>query len=445
MIDVALAEPGFGERRLRLETLIRLRWLAVVGQTVAVLITATMLDAAFPVGLCFAVVALSAWLNIVLKMRFSSIHRLENRWGALLLAYDILQLAALLYLTGGLENPFAFLMLAPVLVSATILPPKRTLPLGLFALALATALVFWHEPLPWNPDEPLRLPFLYIAGIWVALVLGTAFIAFYAWRVSVEARQLVDALTAAELVLSREQSLSALDGLAAATAHELGTPLATITLVAREMERDLPAGSPLIEDVTLMRTQAERCREILRKLASLGSESDREFARLRISHLLEEVVEPHRNFGVAISIKVKGDSEREPIGQRSPGVLYGLGNIVENAVDFASSTVDIVVEWDLTSCAVTITDDGPGFAADVIDRLGDPFVTTRGSGVAQPDRNIESGGLGLGFFIAKTLLERSGANVEFSNRPLGAHGAVIRIAWPLSAVAAWRTPAMRAE
>ncbi|MEZ5841382.1 MAG: ActS/PrrB/RegB family redox-sensitive histidine kinase [Hyphomicrobiales bacterium] len=445
MIDIALAPPDFSDRRLRLETLVRLRWLAVAGQALAVLFTAAVLDAPFSVGLCFAVVALSAWLNIYLKMRFSSTHRLENRWGALLLAYDIVQLGALLYLTGGLGNPFALLLLAPVLVSATILPPKRTIILGLLVLAIATALVVWHEPLPWNENDPLKLPFLYIAGVWVALACGTVFMGVYAWRVAEEARQLADALTATELVLSREQNLSALDGLAAATAHELGTPLATITLVAKEMQRDLPEDSPYAEDVALIRTQAERCRDILQKLASLGSESDQEFARLRISHLLDEVVEPHRNFGVEIAISVSGDRSLEPVGQRNPGVIHGLGNIVENAVDFASSAVDIEVIWDTAACTVTVMDDGPGFAQDVIDRIGDPFVTTRGPGVAQPDRNLESGGLGLGFFIAKTLLERSGAQLEFSNRPPGAHGAIIQITWPRSAIEAWRASPVRGE
>ena len=442
MFDITVPGADFGEQRLRLETLVRIRWLAVVGQTAAVLFVALVLDFPLPLGLCFAAIALSAWLNIFLKMRFTATHRLQSRWAAAMLAYDVLQLAALLYLTGGLENPFAVLLLAPVLVSATILTPQRTILLAFLMVSVATVLSFWHEPLPWDPETPMKLPFLYVIGVWVALLSGLAFMSVYAWRVAEEARQLADALAATELVLTREQHLSALDGLAAAAAHELGTPLATISLVSRELERDLPSGSPMAEDIGLLRTQSERCRDILRKITSLGGEGDEAFARLRFSHLIEEVVEPHRDFGIKISVEVAGDPAREPIVNRNPGVLYGLGNLVENAVDFAVSRVQIVVDWNGDNVVVTIDDDGPGFSTEVIDRIGDPYVTTRGIGAAGSDRKLEAGGLGLGFFIAKTLLERSGAQIDLVNRPSSGHGAVVKIRWPRAGVESWRLPGL---
>ncbi len=432
MMQLMATGHEFGTRKLRLETLVRLRWLAVAGQTVAVLVVFLGFGFPLPVGLCFLVIALSAWLNIFLKMRYAATHRLESTWGALLLSYDILQLAALLYLTGGLENPFSLLLLVPVMVSATILPPKKTIMLGILVIVIATVLAVFHQPLPWHAGETLSLPFYYVFGIWLALLCGLAFMSVYAWRVADEARNLADALAAAELVLAREQRLSALDGLAAAAAHELGTPLATIALVSREIERDLPDDSPLADDITLLRTQSERCRQILRKLSSLGAVGDEHFSRLPLSSLIEEVVEPHREFGIDIDIRLDGDRAMEPIGQRNPGILYGISNIVENAVDFAENQVEIIAAWDDDDVALTIADDGPGFRPEIINRIGDPYVTTRRRSANAGRPAPESGGLGLGFFIAKTLLERTGAQIDLSNRAYPGRGAVVQITWPRS-------------
>src|SRR5690606_22880334 len=231
---------------------------------------------------------------------------------AALLGYDILQLAGLLYLTGGLQNPFAFLLIAPVMISATALPPRLTLALGALVVAVASILVFAHQPLPWRPDETLRLPMLFVLGAWVALISSLVFMSVYAFRVSEEARQLADALTATELVLAREQHLNALDGMAAAAAHELGTPLATIFLTAKELVGEFPENDPHREDVALIRSQAERCRDILRKLSSLSNEGDLHFRRMPFSQLIEEVVAPNRDFGVVIRIDMQGEGG-EPV------------------------------------------------------------------------------------------------------------------------------------
>jgi two-component system sensor histidine kinase RegB len=411
-------------RNVRLDTLLRLRWLAVIGQTVAVLVVVYVVDFPLPLWACMAVIALSAWLNVALRVRFSLTQRLEPTRAAWLLAFDIAELAVLLFLTGGLQNPFAFLFLAPVLLSATALPPRITVMLGVFAVVCATVLVFAHYPLPWDADDPLELPWIYLLGVWFSILLAIGFIGVYAWQITEEGRQIAEALAATELVLAREQHLSQLDGLAAAAAHELGTPLATIAVISRELERALDASSPHAEDVKLLREQAQRCRDILAKLTELPTGAP--FDRTPLPALIEEVVAPHRNFGIDINVSLPQRSG-PPMGARNPAMLYGLGNILENAIDYAQARVEVTADWTDEDVAVTISDDGPGFAPEIMERIGEPYVKST------KRRRMNAGGdptgLGLGFFIAKTLLERTGATVEFENRPYPDRGAVIRVRW----------------
>lgn len=421
-------------RHLRLDTLVRLRWLAVAGQSFAVAGVHFGLGFMLPFGWCFAVIAISAWLNIALRIRFPLSHRLRDGAATALLAFDIIQLAALLYLTGGLQNPFSILFLAPVMISATALPPQRTLLLGMLAVGLATLLNVAHLPLPWAGDGRPVLPPYYQAGTWTALVLGIAFTGIYAWRVAKEARDLSAALAATELVLAREQHLSQLDGLAAAAAHELGTPLATIALVARELSRLAPAEGEMAEDIQLLREQVERCRGILGKLASLQDDDAGPLDQLSLRLLIEEAAGPQRPFGVPFEIAMIGERP-EPVCRRNPGMIYGLGNIVDNAVDFAGSAVTITARWTQSHVSLTIADDGPGFPPDVLMRAGEPYLS-RGAGESRA-----GGGLGLGLFIAKTLLERGGAAIEFSNLPLPGSGASIRIVWLRSVFEAGLKPA----
>ena len=426
-----------GDSRLRLQTIVRLRWLAVLGQSVTVLGAYAVLGIDLPIGGCFAVIALSAWLNVALRIRYPASQRLKANYAFIMLGYDILQLAALLYLTGGLENPFAFLLIAPVTVSASTLPLRVTVALGVLAIGAATLLTTFHHPLPWFSHSSLELPFPYVMGVWAAVVSGILFIGFYSWRTAEEGRRMAEALAAAEMVLAREQKLSALDGLAAAAAHGLGTPLATIAVVAKELLRDVTESDPHYEDLVLLRAQAERCREILTELAGRGEQLDIIVSRMPMSHLIEEVVEPHRLIAVPIEVKtgpaagVAPDSAaaREPVTQRNPGVIYGLGNLVENAIDFAATKVDVDAQWSETEVRIVIADDGEGFPPNVLEQLGEPFVTTRPReswGEEQPDEHV---GMGLGFFIAKTLLERSGAQLELANRSTS-DGAMVTVVWP---------------
>ena len=444
--------PSPYESRLRMQTIIRLRWFGVGGQLVTVLGVYWGLGFDLPVGYCLALIAASAWVNVFLRIRFPARFRLSTSFAAGLLAYDIVELAALLYLTGGLQNPFAFLIVAPVTVSAATLPARYTVMLGLLAIAASAALVPFHWALPWAAGEVFQLPLMYKLGILASIAAGMIFLALYVARLSKEARQMSTALVAIEHVLAREQRLHALDGLAAAAAHELGTPLATITLVTKELERDADSVPGIKEDIRLLRTQADRCREILRKLTRSPSDQDPHHMSLPLTQLLQEAAAPYQMLTTKIEISSApvesaprtgilapvgvgqirrlGPVAGEPVGERRPGVIYGIGNLIENAADFASAKVEVRATWTDREVVVTVSDDGPGFSPDIIGTLGDPYVTTRSSGQRPGRSGKQAGGLGLGFFIAKTLLERSGARLSFKNRPQPDHGAVVRVSWP---------------
>ncbi|MDX2308878.1 MAG: ActS/PrrB/RegB family redox-sensitive histidine kinase [Hyphomicrobium sp.] len=435
-----IPEDGFwerteGESQLRLVTLVRLRWLAIFGQLLAVIVVGAGFGFDMPVGWCLFFVACSAWLNVYLSVKYPARHRLTIRFATGLLAYDILQLAALLYLTGGIENPFTMLIVAPVTVSAATLPLANTIVLGALAAVSTILLAVTAYRLPWHAGIVLDHPALYDFGMVSAVIATMTFIALYARRLTREGRQMSAALAATELVLAREQKLHALDGLAAAAAHELGTPLSTIVLVTKELAQSLPKGSTMIEDVELLRQQALRCREILQKLTKSPAEQDPMHANLTLREMLNEAAAPYGNARAPIFIFAHPESgtdpgaAREPVAARRPGVLYGLGNILENAVDFAESRVDLVAEWSGANVVITVADDGPGFSPDIIDTLGEPYVTTRPAGARRP-AGVKAGGLGLGFFIAKTLLERSGARLTLENRAAPQTGAVVRIVWP---------------
>lgn len=426
------------DSRLRLYTIVRLRWIAVLGQLVAICTIFFGLGFSLPIGTCLTVIALSAWLNVFLAIHYSSRHRLSIRFATGLLAYDIVQLAALLYLTGGINNPFTMLIVAPVTVSAATLPLRNTVALGLLALAATGLLVMEHRPLPWFDGIAFELPLIYKFGAFAAVCASTTFLALYAWRLTKESRQMSAALAATDMVLAREQKLHALDGLAAAAAHELGTPLSTITVVTKELEREVGADSPLHEDISLLRAQALRCREILQKLTRHPGEQDPLHARVSVRAMLEEAAAPYRSDDVNITIAAGpageelGTARPQAVVERKPGVIYGMGNLIENATDFAWSEVEIRAVWDADEIVVTIIDDGPGFTAEIIDTVGEPYITTRPAAGDAGDRKRDdsSTGLGLGFFIAKTLLERSGAIVSLANRPIPHTGAIVRLRWP---------------
>jgi two-component system, sensor histidine kinase RegB len=427
----------FATEGLRLRTSVRLRWLAVTGQLLAVGVVHLWFGFPLPLGICLTVIALSAWLNISLSLGWNVTARLHQRFASLLLAYDIVQLAVLLYLTGGITNPFVFLFIVPVTVSAATMPMNRTLLLAGLAIVLASVLALWHHQLPWHQAEVIELSDLYKFGIWIALVCGIVFSTLYVSSVASEARDMANALAATEVALAHEQQLSALDGLAAAAAHELGTPLATIALVAKELKHEAKLEGPQADDLDLLVSQSQRCREILSRLTRRDNQSDAMMQTVRMTALVEEIAGPLNTADVAILFDVEpktgrdGEPLQEPVMARNTAIKYAIGNLMENAVDFARSSVTVRISWSLEQVSVTISDDGSGFPHDIMERLGDPFVTTRSRyAAAEPVRRDGTGGMGLGFFIAKTLLERSGAQVTLANRAAPETGAVVRIVWP---------------
>lgn len=428
---------GPGARRVRLDTLVRLRWLAIAGQLIAV----TTVDLGFgyplPLAACLGIIMLSFALNAWLWWLYPRPIRISDQRAALVLGFDLVQLAGLLYLTGGLANPFAVLLLAPVLISATILRLPTTVLLGILVAVLISVLAIWHMPLPWAGGTPPFFPLIYRLGVWSALIVAVGFICTYAWRMAHEGRNLANALAATELALEREQHLSELDGMAAAAAHELGTPLGTITVVAKELSRDVDPATPLGEDIALIQTQAERCRAILAKLSSLGGNTEPMIFTKTLEAILDDLVAPHREFGVPITVSGKGD-DPAPIMRANPALTYGLGNLIENAVDFAEHQVSVEGSWDESHVYIKVQDDGPGFAPDVLTRLGEPYISRRRDQPKPGETGKDDadgvdgeagfgGGLGLGFFIAKTLLERAGAQVDVKNASDPLPGACVTI------------------
>lgn len=453
--------------RVRLRTLVLARWVAIIGQTTAILIVYFFLKYDFPIAATLITVGASVVLNVFLALRYPVSKRLTDGEAAGYLVYDTLQLAVLLFLTGGLHNPFSFLLLTAVIISAAGLSVRTTIKLIGLLLIIVSVLMFVHLPLPWPeglypPSRISHLPppwsdkqhpiariihlpipgpggehsiaHIYVFGIWSALVVGMLFFAANVMRVAEEGRRMSDALMETQMVLAREQQLSAVGGLAAAAAHELGTPLGTIAVVAKELSSELPADSPYTDDVKLLLSQSERCREILARL-TLSSENgtNLSFDRLPFMSLVEMASSSQQIRDVEVTVEhdpgLVGEPGRgrenkampalaQPLVPHRLEIIHGLGNLVENAMDFARTRVSIKVGWSESKVVVEITDDGPGFERDILGAIGEPYVSTR----------RESGGMGLGAFIAKTLLERTGAEIEFGNRKES--GARIVVTWP---------------
>lgn len=412
---------------LRRYTLVLLRWGAVLGQAVTLLIVAHVLGFDVDIWASMGVIGIAALVNIGVSLWLPLDRRVSDAEAIAQLGFDIGQLALLLYLNGGIENPFAILFLAPVVTSATTLSKRVLATVAGTALIAATALLFWHQSLPWIPGVDFRLPRVYEIGMLAGIIVGTSFTSLYAWRATTESRTMSAALATTEQMLAQEQKLSALGSLAAAAAHELGTPLATIAVTAKEMTRELPEG-PLAEDAQLVLEQAQRCRAILEQLALRGDTPDLIHETLSLEDLLEEAAEGfiHRNKDMSVD-SVQQDGKLPLIIRRRPELLYALKNFTENAVDFAETRVELTATVDDTSVLVTIDDDGPGFDPLIRTRLGQPYVTSRAKGGS-------AGGLGLGVFIASTLVERTGGKIYFERSPIG--GARIRCIWPITQLAA---------
>jgi two-component system sensor histidine kinase RegB len=408
-----------------LRMLVLIRWIAVFGQAVTVLFVHYALGFVFAAEGALTAVAVSAALNIAATLSHRGGARLGDRGALLYLGYDTLQLGVLLYLTGGLQNPFAILMLAPVTVSATILTRASVIELSALTVTALSVLALFHLPLPHRPPVTLEPNPLYVLGVWTALVFSTVFIAGYIWSVAEEARRMREAFAETQLALAREQRISAVGGLAAAAAHELGSPLGTIAVVAKELVRDLPPDSPYAEDAQLLLSQSERCRTILAELTrrrDAGSAGPLDL--LPVSAIVTAAGEPYRRDGIALQFGAEpgrdatGGPLPEPRAASQPEIMHGLGNLIQNAVQFAHREVRVTTSWSEETVAVDVIDDGPGFPQPVLARIGEPYISGRSS---------EAQHMGLGIFIAQSLLERTGARLDFANRADG--GAEVMVEW----------------
>lgn len=417
----ARPEPGAslaGSAQGQLRTLALIRWVAIAGQTGALLVVHFGFGFTLPIIPALFAVGASVLANILFMTRERGVQAGARSITAYL-AFDIVQLAVLLFLTGGLQNPFAFLLLAPIVVSATILSAKNIIILGGVVIAAISVLALWHMPLPWDGVFP-PLPAIYVLGAWAALAIGVLFFAIYTWRVAEEARRLSAALGVTQMALAREQQLSALGTLAAAAAHELGSPLGTIAVAAGEISRDLPKDSPLAEDVSLLLSETARCRDILAALAHQPAGDDVAFSRVPISAVAEQAARVHLTDSTNIDfVTGNGNAGTEPQIRSAPEIIHGLGNLVQNAIQFATGTVSVTTGWTESEVRIDIADDGPGFSQTVLDRIGEPYISSR---------RTRAGHMGLGIFIAQTLLERTGARLIFRNRRSG--GAIVTAIWP---------------
>ncbi len=471
---------------VRLRTLTTLRWLAVIGQTTAIALVHFGLGYEVPLSICVGIIAASVWLNLFVMLRFSSQRYLGDTEAALHIAFDICQLCMLLFFTGGLQNPFAVLILAPVTIAASVLSLRHTIAIVFLALILVAIVGYFHWPLPWADKNSFAVPPVFIAGVWTALSFSVVFFSIYAHRIAAESAQMRSALIATQMVLSREERLSALGGLAAAAAHELGTPLATIQLTAQEISEELRGGLKkgetldqelLREDAELMISQVRRCRDILGRLSLRGDEGDVMHDRIGLDSLLREAAAPFVEMSnspqMIFDVDFDGTLPAPPMMVRRPEIIYGLRNIIENAASYASTTVVMSARWYDDRMSIVILDDGPGFSPEVLGRLGEPYVNSKPSSSRTKIKNTEiiykktdheqqDHGMGLGFFIAKTLLERTQASIDFGNimretealtgesafieeivsdiiedglsRKSGVYGAMVRAVWPVAAI-----------
>lgn len=401
-----------------------LRWAAVVGQFGA-LTVAWWIGLRFPLGPALVVVAMAAAINLGLTLRLRL--PLTQRQVSAQLSFDLLQITLLLTFTGGLDNPFTALMLAPVTIAATALPGRQTVVLGLATITLITVTGLLAEPLRRADGTLLIREPLLLFGHWVTIVIGVAFFATYASRVSTELSARSQALFATQLALAREQRLQHLGGVVAAAAHELGTPLATIKLVSSELRDELADRPDLLDDLTLLGDSADRCREILRAMGRQGRE-DLLVQNAPLEVVLAEAASPHDSLGKTIRLRAESlDGSDQPTIRRDPAIMHGLGNLIQNAVDFAATEVRISARWTADRILVRISDDGPGYPPQMIERIGEPFLGTR-----RNDERLQGyEGMGLGLFISVTLLGRSGASLEFGN---GGPGAVVRLGWPRAVI-----------
>ncbi len=390
------------------KTLVYLRWIAIIGQFSAITLVYFYLKLEFLFVYACLIIVIGIFTNLYLQFQIRSI-LIKDLNASVFLIYDLFQLAALLYLTGGISNPFSILIIIPAIVSSTFLSMGTTIILGILTVILLFILSYFHYPLPGIHEHSETFPKLYLTGYIIAIIVGLVFLCYFGIRFSGESKRRTDAINKVQQVLAKEYELESLGGQAAAAAHSLGTPLATINVVASELKKELASNKELSKDIDLLITQTKRCGEILKQISKKQIKDDEFFKKTKLEDLLEEIIE---SFKETSSKKIYLDSSNDKnklLISRSAEVIYGLRNFIGNAVKFSKAKVKIELISDKNIIQIIIQDDGPGFPDDIIEFLGEPYIKSKSSLVDQ------NAGTGLGTFLGKTLLERSGAKLSFSN------------------------------
>ena len=402
------------------KTLVILRWMAIIGQLITINAVYFILNFDFPFFYCCIIIFFGTFTNLFLQFKVKE-NLLSSFSSTLYLVYDLIQLAALVFFTGGITNPFVILLAIPAIVSSTFLSIRSTINLSIITVASLLMLTLYHFPLPSSGDLNFDADY-YLYGVPVAIIIGLIFLCYFGARFGLEARKRTAALIKLELVLAKEHELKTIGVQAAAAAHSLSTPLSTIKLVAKELEKEIGSKEKYSKDIKLLLSQSSRCEEILKKLSMVPLKRDDFFENVRLEDLLSEITNSFKEISKK-NFSIKSENNKyDPIVKRKAELTYGLRNFIGNASKFSKSLVEIILESDNKVTQIKVCDDGPGFPEDVKNFLGEPYIHSK-------NQTIDSkSGLGLGTFIGKTLLERIKANVEFSKCP-ETSGAMVTIQW----------------
>ncbi len=402
-------------------TLTILRYIAIFGQFIAINIVFFYLDLKFPIKESYIIIFIGLVTNLFLQFKIR-VNQLKDTYASLFLLYDLIQLSALLYLTGGILNPFSILLIIPTIVSSTFLSMGTTIILGLITSFLLFIISFTHLPLPGLDTNIFAVPNYYTIGILISILIGLIFLSYFGIRFAGETKKRSEALNKLQEVISKEYELESLGGQAAAAAHSLGTPLATITVVAKELKKEIGNDKEYSKDIDLLISQTKRCSEILKKISKKQIEGDNFLSSIKFEDLLQEIIDSFKETSSKqIELKVDNDENKIAI-RRTPEIIYGLRNFIGNAVKFSKSKVLITLRSDKKIIEIKINDDGPGIPEDIIKKIGEPYIKSKSIELKS------NSGLGLGSFLGKTLLERQGAKLIFKrNSELG--GALIFLTW----------------
>ena len=401
------------------KTLVILRWIAIIGQFVTINFVYFILGFNFPFFYCCLIILFGVLTNVFLQFKIKE-NLLSNLRSTLYLIYDLIQLAALVFFTGGINNPFVILLAIPAIVSSTFLSIKSTINLSFITVISLIMLTLYHFPLPSSGDLNFDTKY-YLYGVPIAIIIGLIFLCYFGARFGLETRKRTEALNKLELVLAKEHELKAI-GVQAAAAHSLSTPLSTIKLVAKELEKEIGNKEKYSKDIKLLLSQSSRCGEILKKLSMVPLKKDDFFENVKLNDLITEITESYKEISNKSFLIKSENNKYDPVVRRKAELTYGLRNFIGNASKFSKSLVEIKIESNNEITQIKVCDDGPGFPEDVKNFLGEPYIHSK-------NRTIDSkSGLGLGTFIGKTLLERMKANVNFGKCP-DIKGAMVTIEW----------------